>query len=159
MSMTQDDRKEYLYQVDGTMEIHTPTDYSADDEDIDPDNNVHKTQRKICAPADTVRKYMTKLRQVQLLKNQQEKESKSTNSRKQTIIIKPEHISLKHSQKIKGIILMILIPNHRSLKVKHLTLIKLRIPKRVKEPLEHIMIIGCQMILNWTWPIETKISC
>ena len=27
------DREEYLYQVDGTMDIHTPTDHSADVED------------------------------------------------------------------------------------------------------------------------------
>ena len=42
----QDDREEYLYQVDGTMDIHTPTDYSTDDEDTEPDNNTHKGQRK-----------------------------------------------------------------------------------------------------------------
>ena len=34
-----DDREDYLYQVDGTMAIHTPTDHSADDEDTEPDNN------------------------------------------------------------------------------------------------------------------------
>ena len=56
------------------MDIHTPTDHSADDEDTEPDNNVHKRQRKMCAPADTIRKYMKKQRQAQLLKNQQEKE-------------------------------------------------------------------------------------
>ena len=33
------DREDYLYQVDGTMDIHTPTDHSADDEDTEPDNN------------------------------------------------------------------------------------------------------------------------
>ena len=67
------DREEYLYQVDGTMDIHTPTYHSTDDEDTEPDNNVCKRQRKICAPADTIRKDMTKRRQAQLLKNQQEK--------------------------------------------------------------------------------------
>ena len=41
-----DDREEYLYQVDRTMDIHTPTDHSADDEDTEPDNNTHKRQRK-----------------------------------------------------------------------------------------------------------------
>ena len=35
-----DDREDYLYQVDGTMDMHTPTDHSADDEE--PDNNAHK---------------------------------------------------------------------------------------------------------------------
>ena len=29
----QDDREEYLYQVDSTTDIHSPTDHSADDED------------------------------------------------------------------------------------------------------------------------------
>ena len=52
----QDDRKEYLYQVDGTMDIHTPTDHSMDDEDTEPDNNAHKRERKTYAPADTIRK-------------------------------------------------------------------------------------------------------
>ena len=57
-----DDREEYLYQVDGTTDVHTPTDHSADDEDTEPDNNIHKRQRKICAPADTNRKELTKKR-------------------------------------------------------------------------------------------------
>ena len=60
-----DNREEYLYQVD---------DHSADDEDTEPDNNVHKRQRKTNAPADTIRKDLTKQRQAQLLKNQQERE-------------------------------------------------------------------------------------
>ena len=64
-----DDREEYLYQVDGTMDIHTPTDHSADDEDTEPDNNTHKRQRKICTPADIIRKELTKQRQAQILKN------------------------------------------------------------------------------------------
>ena len=70
----QDDREEYLYQVDGTTDIYTPTDHSADDEDTEPDNNACKRQRKIYAPADTIRKDMTKQRQAQSLKNQQAKE-------------------------------------------------------------------------------------
>ena len=69
----QDNREEHLYQVDGTTDIHLATDHSADDEDTEPDNNVHKRQRKIYAPTDTIRKDMTKQRQAQLLKNQQEK--------------------------------------------------------------------------------------
>ena len=69
-----DDREEYLYQVDGTMDICTPTDHFTDDEDTEPDNNTHKRQRKIYAPADTIRKELTKQRQAQILKNQQEKE-------------------------------------------------------------------------------------
>ena len=51
-----DDREEYLYQVDCTMDIHTPTDHSADDEDTEPDNNTCKRQRKTNVPADTNRK-------------------------------------------------------------------------------------------------------
>ena len=70
----QDDREEYLYQVDGTTDIHSPTDHSADNEDTEPDNNTCKRQRKIYAPADTIRKDLTKQRQAQILKNQQEKE-------------------------------------------------------------------------------------
>ena len=58
-----DDREEYLYQVDGTT----------DDEDTEPDNT-HKRHRKMYAPADANRKELTKQRQAQLLKNQQEKE-------------------------------------------------------------------------------------
>ena len=66
----QDDREEYLYQVDGTMDIHTPTDHSADDEDTAPDNSTHKRQRKVHAPADINRKELTKQRQAQILKKQ-----------------------------------------------------------------------------------------
>ena len=69
-----DNREEYLYQVDDTIDIHTPTDHSADDEDTKPDNNTCKRQRKVCVPADANRKELTKQRQAQVLKNQQEKE-------------------------------------------------------------------------------------
>ena len=126
----QDDREEYLYQVDGTTDIHTPTDHSTDNKDTEPDD-------------------MTKQRQTQLLKKQQVKERAKAqalkNRDKTDKNKKPEHISLQHSQKIIGIQLMILIIlEHKSLKVKHLTLIKLRVPKRVKkEPLEHVMMLGC----------------
>ena len=37
-----DDREDCLYQVDGTTDIHTPTNHSIDDEDTEPDNNAHK---------------------------------------------------------------------------------------------------------------------
>ena len=56
------------------MDIHTPTDHSVDDEDTEPDNNAHKRQRKVYAPVDSSRKELTKQRQAQVLKNQQEKE-------------------------------------------------------------------------------------
>ena len=70
-----DDREDYLYQVDGTTDIHTPTDHSTDDEHTEPDNNACKRQRKVYAPADTSRKELTKQRQAQVItKNHQEKE-------------------------------------------------------------------------------------
>ena len=56
------------------MVLQTLTDDSEDDEDTEPDNNAHKRQRKIFAPADVVRKDMTKQRQAGVLKKQQEKE-------------------------------------------------------------------------------------
>ena len=64
-----DDREDNLYQVDGTTDIHTPTDHSADDEDTEPDNNACKRQRKVYAPVDASRKELTKQRQAQVLKN------------------------------------------------------------------------------------------
>ena len=54
------------------MDIHTPTDHSADDEDTEPDNSTRKRQRKVYAPTDTNRKELTKQRQAQILKKQQE---------------------------------------------------------------------------------------
>ena len=69
-----DDREEYLYQVDGTTDVHTLTDHSTHDEDTEPDNKTCKRHRKVYAPADANRKELTKQRQAQVLKNQQEKE-------------------------------------------------------------------------------------
>ena len=43
-----DNRDKYLYQVDGTMDVHTPNDHSADDEDTEPDNSTHKRERYMC---------------------------------------------------------------------------------------------------------------
>ena len=40
-SDNQDNREEELYQVDGTMDVLTPTDNSDDNEDNEPDNNEH----------------------------------------------------------------------------------------------------------------------
>ena len=70
----QDDGEEELYLVDGTTDIQTPTDNSDDNENNELANIAHKRQRKKYAPADTVRKEMTKQRQAELLKNQQEKD-------------------------------------------------------------------------------------
>ena len=61
----QDDREEYLYQVHGTTDIHT--DHYTDDKDTEPDINARKRQRKTYAPADTIRKDLTKQRQAQVL--------------------------------------------------------------------------------------------
>ena len=73
----QDDREEYLYQVDGTTDICSPTDHSTDDKDTESDNNTRKRQRKTYAPADTIRKYLTKQRQAQVLRiNKKKKEIK-----------------------------------------------------------------------------------
>ena len=69
----QDNREDYLYQVDGTTDIHTPTDPSTEDEDTEQDSSTCKRQRKIYAPADISRKELTKQRQAQMLKKQKEK--------------------------------------------------------------------------------------
>ena len=127
-----DDREEYLYQVDGTMDKHTPTDHSTDDEDTERDNNKCKRQRKTYTPADTIRKELTKQRPAQILKNQQEKEiAKAKALEDRDKIDKGIEINqrgLKHSLKIIVKILMMMpILDHRSLNVKHLTLIKLRV--------------------------------
>ena len=55
------------------MDVHTPTDHSADDEDTEPDNNTCY-DRKTYVPAVINRKKLTRQRQAQILKNQQEKE-------------------------------------------------------------------------------------
>ena len=65
----QDNREYNLYQLDGTADRHTSTDQFADDEDIDSEQNKWKTY----ALADTKRKEMTRARQVQVLRNQQER--------------------------------------------------------------------------------------
>ena len=70
----QDDREDYLHQVHGTMDIHTPAYPPTDDKDTEQDNNTCKRQRKIYSPADISRKELTKQRQAQMLKKQQEKQ-------------------------------------------------------------------------------------
>ena len=69
-----ENREEYLYQIDGTTDVHKPTDHFVDDKDTESDNNTHKRQRKVYMPADNHRKELTKQRQAQVLKNQQEKD-------------------------------------------------------------------------------------
>ena len=68
-------REEDLYQVDGTMDVQRPTDNSDDNENNEPDNKAGRRQRKTYAPANTVRKEMTKQRQADVLKKHQEKEN------------------------------------------------------------------------------------
>ena len=136
----QDNREEELYQVDGTIDVRTPTDNPDDNEDNEPDNNAHKRQRKTYAPADTVRKEMTKQRQAKVLKRQQEKERAKAQAKASKD--KPDNADR---------------PRSHNLKAKHPTLIKLKALKRVEGWLEHMMIIGYQMILNLTKTLKMKI--
>ena len=43
----QDDREEELYQVDGTIDVQTPTDNLEDNEDNEPDNNACKRKERL----------------------------------------------------------------------------------------------------------------
>ena len=56
------------------MDVQTPIVNSDDNEDNEPDNNSCERKRKTYGPADTVRKEMTKQRQAEVFKKQQEKE-------------------------------------------------------------------------------------
>ena len=106
----QDNREEDLYQVDGTKDVQTPTDNSDDNEDNEPDTYARKRQRTTYAPADTVRKEMTKQRQAKVLKKQQEKEREQK--------LKPKQIKINLTMPIDL--------DHINQKVKHRTLIKLK---------------------------------
>ena len=80
-----DDREDYLYQVDGTTDVHAHTGHSADNKDTKPDNNnACKRQRKVCAPADASRKELTKQKQAQMLKNHKKKERLKTHTLENT---------------------------------------------------------------------------
>ena len=96
----QDNREEELYQVDGTTDVQTPADNSDDNKDNEPDNNAHKRQKKTYAPADTVRKEMTKQRQAKVLKKQQEKER--TKAQAEANKDKPNNANRPRSHKSKG---------------------------------------------------------
>ena len=74
---------------------------------------------------------MTKQRQANVLKSKKKK--------------REQKVKLKQA-KINPIMQIYL--DHINLKVKHPTLIKLKVLKRVEGQLEHIMIIDYQMILN-----------
>ena len=136
----QDDREEELYQVDGTTDIQTPTDNSDDNEDNEPDNNACKRQRKIYFPADTVRKEMTKQRQTNVLKRQQEKERAKAQAEANKD--KPDNANRPRLRKLKG-------------KAPHPDQIKSS--KRVEGWLEHMMIIGYHMMLNLMGTPKMKI--
>ena len=149
--------------VDGTIDIHTTTDHSADDEDTEPDNNTCKRQRKTYAPADTIRKELTKQRQAQILKNQQKKEKakaqaledrnkidKVSRNKLKRPAAQPEDNSKNiddtnspRQQKSKG-------------KVSHPDQNQ-EFKKRVKENLEQVVMLGCQMILHWIQTLKMKI--
>ena len=96
----QNDREEELYQVAGTTDIQTPTDNSDDNEDNEPNNNACKRQRKTYAPADTVRKEMTKHRQAHVLKKQQEKERAKAQTKASKD--KPDNANRPRPHKSKG---------------------------------------------------------
>ena len=119
------------------MDVHTPTDYSVDDEESEPDNNTHKRQRKVYAPVDTNRKELTKLRQAQVLKNQQEKErlkAQTLEDRDQIDRVSRTKSKRQHNLKMMVRILMILTaPDHIGLKEKHPILIKSRVQKRIEK--------------------------
>ena len=142
-----DEREEYLYQVDGTTDIHTPTDHSTDDEDTEPDNTC-KRQRKIYTPADTIRKDLAKQRQAQILKNQQEKErakaqalenkektDKANRNKTKRPTAQPEDNSenIYDTNNTR--------PQISKGKASHPD--KLRVLKRVKEHLEQVVMLGC----------------
>ena len=93
----QDNREEELYQVDGTMDVQTPADNSDDNE---PDNNAYKRQRKTHALDDTVRKEMTKQRQADLLKKQQEKDRARAQAKASKD--KPDNANRPRPHKSKG---------------------------------------------------------
>ena len=77
----QDNREDYLYQVDGTTDKHTPTDHSTDDEDTEPDNNTCKRQRKVYAPVDASRKGLIK-QSTNVKESTRKRKTKSTDTRK-----------------------------------------------------------------------------
>ena len=95
-----DNREEDLHQVDGTMDIQTPTDNSDDNEDNEPDNTAGKRQRKTYATANTVTKEMTKQRQADILKKQQEKEKAKAQA--ETHKDKTDNANRPKSHKSKG---------------------------------------------------------
>ena len=148
-----DDRGEYLYQVDGTMDIHTPTDHSTDDEDTELGNNTCKRQKKTYAPTYTIRKELTKQRQAQILKNQQEKErAKAQALEDRNKIDKVNRNKLKrptaqpedNSKNIDNTN----SPRPQKSKGKASNPDQIKSLKMAKENLEQVVMLGCRMILH-----------
>ena len=81
---------------------------------------------------------MTKWRQAQILKNQQEKERTKAQALGNRDIIdkanrnKPKRPTAQPEDNSENIDILT-IPDHKSLKIKHLTLTKLKVLKRVKD--------------------------
>ena len=82
------------------MDIQTPTDDSDDNENDDPDNNARKRHRKKYAPANIVRKEMTKKRQADVLKKQQEKDKSKAQATANKD--KPDNTNRPRSHRSKG---------------------------------------------------------
>ena len=105
---------------------------------------------------------MTKQRQAQILKNQQEKERakaqalENRDKTDQTNRNKPKRPTAQTEDNSKTLMILTIL-EHISLKVKHLTLTKLQIVKRVKEHLEQVVMQECQMVLHWTQKLKTEI--
>ena len=113
-------------------------------------------------PADANRKELTKQRQAQVLKNQQEKErlkaqalkdrdniDKENRTRTKRPMAQPEdngdNVNDTNS------------PRARGLREKHPILMKLRVQKRIEKPLEQLGMIQCLMILPQTQTLQMKI--
>ena len=157
-----DIREEYLYQVDGTMDIHTPTDHSADDEDTEPDNNTCKQQRKTYAPADTNGKELTRQRQAQISKNQQEKEKAKAQALEDREKIdkvnrnKPKRPTVQPEDKSKNIDdTKSPRPQKSKGKASHPDQIK-SLKEGRRKPRTGGM-LGCQTILHWIWTLKMMI--
>ena len=150
----------YRIQVDGTTYIHTLTDHSADDEDTEPDNNTCKRERKVHVPADANRKELTKQRQAQVLKIQQEKErlkaqaledrdniDKASRTKSKRPIAQPEDngenidTNSPRPQRSKG-------------KASHPD--QSRVQKRIEKCLEQVGMLQCLMVLPQTQTLQMK---
>ena len=143
------------------MDIHITTDHSADDEDTESDNNGHQRQKKVYAPVDASRKELTKQRQEQVLKNQQEKErlkaqtleNRDNANRDSRIRIKrPTAQPEDNGNNIDDTN----SPRPQRSKGNCPTLTKLRVPKRIERCLEQEGMLQCLMNLPQTQTLLMK---